>query len=413
MTRRAFLAGAAAASGALGAAEAAAAGQGARLAVGAAAPARAGDPPLPDPATSGIDHVVVVTMENRSFDHFLGWLPGADGRQQGLSYPDRAGVARATYPLAPDFQGCGHSDPDHSAGGGLAQYANGAMDGFLRAGGSDTFAIGYYTRADLPFTGEAAVAWTVCDGFFASFLGPTFPNRMYMHAGRTDRMRNTIAISRLPTIWDRLKAARVQGAYYTAGLPFLALWGSRYTGITRTFDRFLADARRGTLPQVAYVDPPLSLAGLLLGEDESSDDHPHGDIRAGEHFLDRVYRAVTSGPAWERTLLVITFDEWGGFFDHVRPGTAPDSGGTTPLRGFRIPTILVSPYARRGHVDHGVYDHTSILGLIEWRWGLRPLAPRDAAARNLAHALDLASAPDTAAPAFRVPVLRAGKRCPA
>ena len=369
------------------------------------------DARLPSPESSGIDHVVVVMMENRSFDHFLGWLPGADGRQAGLSYRDKAGSAHATYPLAPDFQGCGHADPDHSAGGARVQYAGGAMDGFLRSGGSDTFAIGYYTRADLPFTGEAATRWTVCDRYFASFLGPTFPNRMYLHAGRTDRTRNTIEISSLPTIWDRLAAAGVRGAYYTGGLPFLALWGDRYLPITRTFDRFLADCRSGRLPEVAYVDPAFTLAGLVTGEATGSDDHPHGDIRAGEHFLNRVYRAVTESPAWSRTLLVVTFDEWGGFFDHVPPQRAPDAGGAA-LRGFRVPCLLISPFARRGHVDHGVYDHASVLRLVEWRWRLRPLAPRDAAARNLALALDLGAPGAAAAPVFRVPAVKAGAACP-
>ena len=366
---------------------------------------------LPPPERSGIDHVVVVTMENRSFDHFLGWLPGADGRQAGLTYRDRRGVAHATYPLAPDFQGCGHADPDHSTGGARAQYAGGACDGFLRSGRSDTYAIGYYTRADLPFIGEAAARWTVCDRYFASFLGPTFPNRMYMHAGRTDRTGDTIEVSTLPTIWDRLAAAGLRGAYYTGGLPFLALWGDRYLPITRTFARFLADCRSGRLPEVAFVDPPFTLAGLVTGEATGSDDHPHGDIRAGEHFLNRVYRAVTGSPAWSRTLLVVTFDEWGGFFDHVRPQRAPDAGGPA-LRGFRVPCLLVSPYARRGYVDHGSYDHTSLLRLVEWRWGLRPLAPRDAAARNLALALDLGAPAAIAAPVFRVPAVAAGAPCP-
>jgi phospholipase C len=105
-------------------------------------------PTLPSPRSSGIDHIVVVMMENRSFDHMLGWVPGADGRQAGLVYTDEAGVEHATYPLAPDFQGCGHPDPDHSYDGGRVQFNNGACDGFLRAGASDEYAIGYYTEAD-------------------------------------------------------------------------------------------------------------------------------------------------------------------------------------------------------------------------------------------------------------------------
>src|SRR6267378_7084706 len=102
-----------------------------------------------DPSSSGIEHVVVMMMENRSFDHFLGWLPDADGRQAGLSYLDPAGVGHPTYALAPDFQGCGHRDPDHSYAGGRAQYNAGACDGWLRV--NDTFSIGYYRQEDLPF----------------------------------------------------------------------------------------------------------------------------------------------------------------------------------------------------------------------------------------------------------------------
>lgn len=408
ISRRRLLGGTAVAAAALAGAGRVA---GARAGAAAAAPGAGDAARLPAPERSGIDHVVVVMMENRSFDHLLGWLPGADGRQTGLTYRDRRGVAHSTYPLAPDFQGCGHADPDHSAGGARVQYAGGACDGFLRSGNSDTFAIGYYTRADLPFTGEAAVRWTVCDRYFASFLGPTFPNRMYMHTGRTDRARNTIEISSLPTIWDRLAAAGVRGAYYTGGLPFLALWGDRYLPITQTFDRFLGDCRSGRLPALSFVDPPFTLAGLVSGSATGSDDHPHGDIRAGEHFLNRVYRAVTTSPAWSRTLLVVTFDEWGGFFEHVRPQRAPDVGGSM-LRGFRVPCLLISPFARRGHVDHGVYDHTSLLRLVEWRWALRPLAPRDAAARNLALALDLAAPSTAPAPVFRVPAIDAGAPCP-
>jgi phosphoesterase family protein len=130
---------------------------------------------LPPPARSGIDHIVVVMMENRSFDHFLGWLPGGDGKQAGLSYIDAKGVAHSTHPLAPDFQGCAHPGPDHSYAGGRIQYNNGACDGFLRSGQNDEYAIGYYSRRDLPFLGAAARYWTVCDRYFAAIMGPDVP----------------------------------------------------------------------------------------------------------------------------------------------------------------------------------------------------------------------------------------------
>jgi phospholipase C len=362
---------------------------------------------LPEPARSGLDHIVVVTMENRSFDHLLGWLPGADGRQAGLTYVDRSGVSHETHRLAPDFQGCRFHDPDHSYAGSRVAYDHGRCDGFLRAGANDLYAIGYYTRRDLPFLGSAAPAWTVCDRYFAATLGPTFSNRMYLHAGRTDRTSDVPLPSSLRTIWDALAEHRLPGRYYRRNFSYLGLWGTRYLRITRAFADFLRDCRAGTLPAVAYVDPAYTLPVLGLG----SDDHPPSDIRAGEWFLSQVYSAVTRGPAWRRTLLVITFDEWGGFFDHVPPQRAPDVDPRYALRGFRVPTVLVSPFARRGHVDHRVYDHASILRLIEWRFGLRPLAVRDATANNLAAALDF-SHPDLRAPRLTVPRVATSPPCP-
>jgi phospholipase C len=170
-------------------------------------------PALPDPEHSGIDHIVVVMMENRSFDHILGWLPDAEGNQAGLTYFDRAGMPHSTHPLAPDYQGCGHPDPDHSHDGARVEYDGGACDGWMRAGDNDEYAIGYYEANDVPFFARAATDWTVCDRYFAAIMGPTFPNRMYQHAAQTDRLSNTLEPSALPTIWDRLSAAGLTGRY--------------------------------------------------------------------------------------------------------------------------------------------------------------------------------------------------------
>src|SRR5438874_1522056 len=159
---------------------------------------------LPTPARSGLDHVIVVMMENRSFDHLLGWLPSADGKQAGLTYTDAAGTPHSTYPLAPDFQGCAHADPDHSYDGARVEWNNGACDGWLRAGANDIYSLGYYDQTDLPFLGKAAPAFTTCDRFFASYLGPTFPNRFYSLSAKTDRSANTYVRVDLPTIFDRL-----------------------------------------------------------------------------------------------------------------------------------------------------------------------------------------------------------------
>jgi phospholipase C len=357
-------------------------------------------PNLPPPAGSGIDHIVVVMMENRSFDHFLGWLPGADGRQAGMTFEDRKGVAHSTYRLS-EFQGCGHSDPDHSWEGGRVEYGNGRCDGWLRAGQNDEFAIGYYTGADLPFYGRAAPYWTVCDRYFSAIMAETYPNRMYLHAAQTDRLHNGEGptVATLPTIWDRLRTAGRTGRYYYSDVPYTALWGRKYLPISRPVGNFFSDCAAGTLPDVSYLDPRF----LDEGSGSSGDDHPHADIRVGQHFLSSIYRAVTAGPQWSKTLLVITYDEWGGFFDHVRPPLAPDANPKARLRGFRVPCIVVSPRARRRHVAHDIYDHTSILKLIEWRFGLAPLTTRDAQARNLAEVLDFGHPPNLTAPDWNVP----------
>src|SRR3989442_1584172 len=267
---------------------------------------------LPDPASCGIEHVVVFMMENRSFDHFLGWLPGADGRQTGLTYADSSGVTHSTFPLAPDFQGCSYNDPDHSYAGGRVEYNNGACDGWLRA-----------------------------------------------------------------------------------------------------IDPFSADCAAATLPHVAFVD------GIFLQEltGTGADDHPYGDIRAGEAMMNRIYAAVTQSLAWRSTVLVINFDEWGGFFDHVPPPVAPippadrAAGNADGRLGFRTPTLLISPFAPRQHTSHIRYDHTSVLRMIEGRGGLAPLTVRDATANNLAVELDFTQVNPAPPPVSSVPAV-IGAVCP-
>src|ERR1051326_6406150 len=276
--------------------------------------------PLPSPNKSGIEHIVVAMMENRSFDHLLGWLPGADGKQAGLSYANSSGIFFPTTPLAPDFQGCGHPDPDHTYAGGRIEYANGACDGWLRAGLNDTFAIGYDQQPDLPFLGGAAPAWLTCDRYFAAILAGTYPNRIYQHAAQTDRLDNSLLpFSTLPTIWDRLADHSLDARYYFSDFPFLALWGTKYVSIAEPIADFFTDCAAGTLPHVTFVEPRF----LFEEQGLSGDDHPHSDIRNGEFFLNSIYEAITASPNWANTVLVMNYDEWGGFFEHVPPAVAP------------------------------------------------------------------------------------------
>jgi phospholipase C len=367
--------------------------------------------PSKPPGGVPFEHVVVVMMENRSFDHFLGWLPGADGRQTGLKYPDRDGVLRPTHALAPDYQGCGFADPDHSYAGGRVEYDGGRCDGWLRAGDNDEYAIGYYERRDLAFFGQAVPQWSTFSRYFSAILSETYPNRIYQHAAQTDRIKNTTDLCTLPTIWDRLADAGLTGRYYYSDIPFLALWGAKYVPIGRPYAAFLADCATGDLPAVSFVDPRF--------EDENSgtsgDDHPHADVRGGQAFMNQIYEAVTRSPNWASTVLLFTYDEWGGFFDHVPPPLAPvppataAAGDTDGRRGFRIPTLLVSPFARRRHVGTAVYDHTSVLKMIETRWNLPPLTVRDAQANDLGR--ELTATPDPQAPAYAVPAGPFGQPC--
>jgi phospholipase C len=376
---------------------------------------------LPVAVDSGIEHIVLVMMENRSFDHFFGWVPGGDGRQAGLTYLDRNGAPHVTQRFS-GFQGCAHPDPDHSQKGGLEQLNGGACDGWLRSGTNDQYSIGYYTDADLAFYRQAVPHFTICDRYFAAVMASTFPNRVYQHAAATDRLSNTLSASALPTIWDLLADAGVSASYYFNDLPVLAIWGTKYLGISKPYLQFLSDAANGTLPQVSFIDPTFGLT--LEAQGLAKDDHPHSDIRDGQAFLNQVYTAIATSPQWKSTVLVINYDEWGGFFDHVRPEIARDAQGNVVkkpaasgngiddgLRGFRVPCMVVSPWSRPGGVSSVLFDHTSVLRMIEWRWSLPSLTFRDATANNLAEALDFRSPPNLSPPRFSVPTGPFGLPC--
>jgi len=378
-------------------------------------------PTLPNPADSGIQHIVVVTMENRSLDHLLGWLPNIDGKQGGLTYIDAAGVPHQTHSLSGDYTGCRHPDPDHSYDGARIEYDGGRMDGFLRDTNNDVYCIGYYGEADIPFYGALARHFTTCDRYFPSILGPTFPNRLFLHAAQTDRLSNTASPTTLPTIWDRLAANGVDARYYYSNVPFLGLWGAKYFGISALYPEFITAAQGGTLPAVSFVDPVYT----ILDDGTGDDDHPHADIRKGDRFLFDTFHAVATGPHWDSTVFVVNFDEWGGFFEHIAPPRAiapnqvdPDLVNGKALLGFRVPTVVASPFtmghASNPRVSTQVYDHTSVLKLIEWRWGVAPLTARDASSdvQNLAYALNFQN-PNPTIPALPEPLAPAlGAPCP-
>jgi phospholipase C len=362
---------------------------------------------LPAPSASQIDHIVVLMMENRSFDHLLGWLPGANGKQAGLTYLDNQGEAHPTARLT-TFVGCSHPDPDHTYAGGRSEVDNGKMDGWLRTTTNDSFSIGYYSEQDLPFFSALARNFTTLDNYFSSILSSTTPNRIFQHAAQTDRLSNTSTMSTLPTIWDSLAAAGVSNKYYFSNVPILSLWGDKYVGISAFLTDFLTDAATGNLPAVSFLDPRFT----LIDNGDGNDDHPHADLRSGEAFLYQIYQAITSGPGWKNTVLIVNRDEWGGFFDTVAPPRviAPNNVDTDlvdgrALLGCRVPVVIVSPFTRgkpaTPRINSQLYDHTSVLKFIEWRHSLPPLTSRDASNEvgNLAEALNFGQ-PDYSVPSL-------------
>jgi phospholipase C len=357
-----------------------------------------------NPATSGIDHIVMIMMENRSFDHLLGWLPNANGQQHATYYTDANNVGpHQTFSFTQSgFTTDGDGQYPAHGYGNLhdTDWAIGPNEGWLRNNNNPSpyYAIGYYNEAEIGFLGRMARQYTALDAYFPSVISQTWPNRKFAHAAQTDTLDNTNnGVSSYQTIWDHLSTAGVSANYYWGdngggGHNYLnVFWGSRFDSITKVYSQFISDAQAGALPSVSFVDP-----GFY-------DDHPgDGSISQGDDWLNATVTAVMKSPQWQNSVIVITFDEGGGYFDHVPPPRAAAPNGTDSdivngkaLLGFRVPTIIVSPFTvgqtNNPTVNHLVYDHTSALKMIEWRWNVQPLTARDSSSdiNNLACALSV------------------------
>lgn len=341
---------------------------------------------------AGIDHIVVVMMENRSFDHFFGGLSlaeglpvdGLSGRESNLSLMGDPVAVFNTSKLVHE------EDPPHGWNASHAQFNGGLNDGFVTAyqnAGAQDYAevMSYYLREQLPVYHALVDEYVLCDRWFASVMGPTWPNRFHLHCGTSDGVQANDPISGIPSVFDQLIEAGVSTRYYAAGLPFVVTYGtSPASEHVKLIQEFFADAESGELPGFCMVEPILT-AGATIG----NDDHPPADVSDGQAFLATVYEALASSPNWGRTLLVVIYDEHGGFHDHVPPPltTDPQHPGFEQL-GFRIPAMVIGGQVRNGCVNGTVFDHVSVAATVAKKWGLAPLNERVAAAADLSSCID-------------------------
>ncbi len=361
----------------------------------------------PEALLAGIDHIVVVMMENRSFDHYFGALSleeghPVDGLTGGEQNPTTGGEPIGVHNLDHFVT---EEDPPHSWNRSRTQWNEGLNDGFVRAyedGGATGLdeVMGYYVRDQLATFYQLADQYVVCDRWFCSVMGPTWPNRFYLHLGTSDGQQGNDEVSGLPSIFDRLADAGVSHRYYYSGLPFPLVYGTLFDSPHMVgIEEFFADAQDGNLPGFCMVEPVLTALNTI-----GNDDHPPADVAEGQAFIASVYHALAQSPNWERTLLIITYDEHGGFYDHVSPPETYDALPDFRQLGFRVPSLVVGPQVRKGCINNQVFDHTSVLATVTKRFGLEPLNERVAMATDLSSCID-PSLVGRARPPIRLPAV--------
>jgi phospholipase C len=366
----------------------------------------------------GVEQIVVLMLENHSFDNFFGMLGRGDGftlNSQGLPtatnpYPN--GKIQHAFRMPTTCQLSGTPSQEWLAS--HAAYNNGANDGFVSAPISITdstivggVAMGYWTGDDLPFTYSLASTFPIGDRWFCSMLGQTDPNRRYLIAGTSAGMTDDGGLSEalIPvpaaagTVFNLLDNHGIGWENFVASYPtgatpelFLANDAIPEALHHTSLDDFFTAAANGTLPSFSVLDPDYGT---------QSQENPQ-NIVVGEALLAQVVQALGDSPLWKSTILLVMYDEHGGYFDHVPPPAAIPPDSIPPIvqpgeetyegfarYGFRVPSVVVSPYAKPNYVSHLVYDQTSVLAFVEQKWNLPALTYRDANANDLTDFLDL------------------------
>jgi phospholipase C len=342
-----------------------------------------------------IDHFVIVMQENRSFDHYFQELPkfgqpDVDVSPKGYKNPNPD--PKDNRDIAPYHATalCGR-DTRHDWNSAHKQYNDGQMDGFIETSNpKGSRALGYYDASDLGYYYALANTFSIGDRYFASMLGPTWPNRMFFHSASSfGHIGNTPpkALPEEQSLFHQLSQKGIEWVVYAEGMTFEEKIFQHLHDIKgdhfKDLEGFYADAKNNTLPAYVWIES-------TYGGPDATDEHPPADVQLGQRFVARVIDALMASPAWAHSALFIMYDEPGGFFDHVPPPAACPPDEIEPLLekrhvrarfdrlGMRTPFIVVSPFAKAHYVSHEVYSHSSVPRMVQARFELPALSARDA-----------------------------------
>jgi phospholipase C len=362
----------------------------------------------PEQLLAGVEHVVVLVMENRSFDHYFGALKLVEGKPvDGLSSDESNpsfGLGTVSVYKSDEFH---PKDPPHEWDEVHLQFNLGDLNGFVAENekknpGFAEQVMGYHVREQLPVTYGLADNFALCERYFCSVLGPTWPNRYYLNACSSGGEKSNFPSPFVKTLYHACDEAGITSRIYFTDVPWVAgafplvptVWGKLADDVggfsldsltnPNTLERFFDDAASGDLPNFTVIDPGFT----------SNDDHPEHSPELGQILIGAVYKALAESPIWDKVLLVITYDEHGGFYDHVAPHPTIDEDPEFAHLGFRVPTLVVGPRVRRGCVIQTELEHCSIGKTLMTRWGIAPLNERMAQANDFSSCINPALVDD-------------------
>ena len=335
-----------------------------------------------------IKHIIVIMQENHTFDNYFGTYPGVNGLPHSTALPLFPGGLATVKPFhIPNYTI--PNDMSHSDNAGREAYNSGKNDGFVYAESSN-YTLGYYDHRDLPYYWDYASQFALADNYFTSFMGPSFPNHIYLLAGQSGNVTRNVynETLRFPSIIDELQAAHISWRYYAGGaaaangwnpIPILQATIANKSILHNVIvpSLFPTELINHTLPSVVWLMPP----------DQLRSEHPPYDPRIGEHYVVDLINQVMLSNYWNSTAIFLTWDDYGGWYDHVPPPQVDQHGF-----GFRVPLLMISPFAKQGYIDHAVASHDSILKFIETTFDLPAMTHRDANAYNLLGSFDFTQA---------------------